>query len=84
MKFGAPPTPIRSPSLPSTCPTSKTEPSATWTSGLARTFCTTERGTVGSVLPSSVLMNSFAVTATSVPLLASWKIVSKLPLIVSV
>ena len=85
MKFGAPPAPTRLPFLPSTVPASKTSPSATSTCGLALTVASTDAGTVCGVPPwSAVLISWCGVIAASVPLLVSVKILSKLPLIVSV
>jgi hypothetical protein len=84
-KFGAPPTPMRSPSLPSTVPTSNTEPWASWTSGFARTLARTDAGTVGCVPPfCDVSIGLVGVIAASVPLLDSLKIRSNDELMVSV
>ena len=68
MKFGAPPAPIRLPSLSSTVPMSKTAPWATSTSGLRRTVSSIDRGIVTSVEPSSTSISSLGVIAASVPL----------------
>jgi hypothetical protein len=85
MKLGAPPLPMRLPSLPRTVPTSKIEPSALATPGAVRTWSSTLAGTVGCVPPlSEVSIVLCGVMAASVPLLDTVKMVSNALLIESV
>jgi hypothetical protein len=85
MKLGAPPEPIRLPSLPRIVPASKIDPSAVATPGELRTCSSTLAGTVGSVPPLldwSIVW--CGVIAASVPLLDVVKILSNALLIESV
>src|SRR6185436_5110387 len=85
MKFGAPPLPMRLPSLPRIVPTSNTEPSALPTPGCRRTCARTAGETVGCVPPLLLVSIGLrGVIDASVPF-ADWvKIRSNERLIVSV
>src|SRR3954454_6375890 len=85
MKFGAPPLPMRLPSLPRIVPTSNTEPSALCTPGCRRTCARIAGETVGCVPPWLLVSIGFrGVIDASVPF-ADWvKIWSNERLIVSV
>src|SRR3954462_13426891 len=85
MKFGAPPLPMRLPSLPRIVPTSNTEPSALCTPGWRRTRARIVGGTVGCVPPLLLVSIGLrGVIDASVPF-ADWvKIRSNERLIVSV